>query len=250
MVVMILFASVSTLMLGGCATHADFLEVREQLSKVSRSHEQDRQRMEGELRRVQSVEQVKDTDPGKQRFEEVVARLQKIEGRLTKLEESVSQTVAKTDHTISEPRPPKLARQTQLVESATATAAVQGITPTAAFNLAYNDYLNAKYELAAAGFQRFAKDFPGSSLAPNAQYWLGESYYNLKDYGRATQTFEFLVAEYPGNEKTPAALYKLGLATAEMGDLTKSRKNLKRVVEEFPASDESRLAKNKLADIR
>jgi TolA-binding protein len=72
----------------------------------------------------------------------------------------------------------------------------------------------------------------------------------LKDYGRAIQAFEYLVAEYPGNEKVPAALYKLGLATAETGDLVKSRKNLKRVIEEFPASDESKLAKNKLAEIR
>ncbi len=79
---------------------------------------------------------------------------------------------------------------------------------------------------------------------------MGESYYNLKDYGRAIQTFDYLVAEYPGNEKVPAALYKLGLATAETGDLPKSRKNLKRVLEEFPSSDESKLAKNKLAELR
>jgi TolA-binding protein len=79
---------------------------------------------------------------------------------------------------------------------------------------------------------------------------LGESYYNLKDYGRAIHTFDSLVAEYPGNEKVPAALYKLGLATAETGDLARSRKNLKRVLEEFPSSDESKLAKNKLAEIR
>jgi len=58
------------------------------------------------------------------------------------------------------------------------------------------------------------------------------------------------VAEYPGNEKVPAALYRLGLATAETGDLVKSRKYLKRVLEEFPTSDESKLANNKLAEIR
>jgi hypothetical protein len=40
------------------------------------------------------------------------------------------------------------------------------------------------------------------------------------------------------------------LATAETGDLVKSKRSLKRVLEEFPSSDESRLAKNKLAEIR
>jgi len=234
-------------LLTGCAKHADFLEVRDQLSTISRSQEQDHQRVDAVLRRLESVERVKDADPGRQRIDEVVARLQKIETRLTKLEETAGQSAAKVDPAFSEPRFP---RPMKPVEPGTAMATAPGITPTSAFNLAYNDYLNGKYELAVAGFQRFVKDFSGTSLTPNAQYWLGESYYNLKDYGRAIQTFEFLVTEYPGNEKVPASLYKLGLATAETGDLVKSRKSLKRVLEEFPASDESKLAKNKLAEIR
>lgn len=251
MVAIVLLAVVPMLSLAGCASHADFLDMREQLSTVSRSQEQDHQRVDAVSRRMDSIERVKDTDIGKQRIEDVVARLQKIESRLAKLEDTTTQVSAKaTDQPSPEQRLPKLAKQTLSGEPGTAPAVPQGITPTAAFNLAYNDYLNGKYELAAAGFQRFVKDFSGTSLSPNAHYWMGESYYNLKDYGRAIQTFEFLVTEYPGNEKTPAALYKIGLATAETGDLPKSRKNLKRVLEEFPSSDESRLAKNKLAEIR
>ena len=93
---------------------------------------------------------------------------------------------------------------------------VPAITPTSAFNLSYNDYLNGKYDLAVSGFQRFVKDFPGTSLTPNAHYWLGESYYQQKDYARAMQAFEYVSTEFPGNEKVPAALYKLGLAAAEV----------------------------------
>jgi tol-pal system protein YbgF len=130
------------------------------------------------------------------------------------------------------------------------SAGVPTITPTSAFNLAYNDYLNGKYDLAVAGFQRFVKDFPGTSLTPNAYYWLGESSYQQKDYVRAMQSFEYLSTEYPGNEKVPAALFKSGLAAGETGDLAKSKKYLKRVIEEFPTSDEAKLAKNKLAEIR
>jgi len=127
---------------------------------------------------------------------------------------------------------------------------VPAITPTSAFNLAYNDYLNGKYDLAVAHFQRFVKDFPGTSLTPNAYYWLGESYYQQKDYIRAIQAFEHVSSEYPGSEKIPASLFKLGLAAGETGNLVKSKKNLKRVIEEFPTSDEAKLAKNKLAEIR
>jgi tol-pal system protein YbgF len=230
----------------GCAKHADFLEMRNQLSTISRTQDQDHQRVDAVMRRLESVERNKETDSAKPRFDDLTARFQKLESRLAKLEETANHASTKADAS-TESRASRPVKQTP---SAEPTATVSGITPTSAFNLAYNDYLNAKYELAVAGFQRFIKDFPGTSLTPNAQYWLGESFYNLKDYGRAIQTFDYLVAEYPGNEKIPAALYKLGLATAETGDLGRSRKNLKRVLEEFPSSDESKLAKNKLAEIR
>jgi tol-pal system protein YbgF len=249
--IMAFAVSVPTLLLAGCAKHADFIEVRDELSTMSRSQEQDHQRVDAVLRRIESLERSKDGDAGKQRSEELTARLQRIENRLAKMEESMGQLSSKTETAPAETRPPKVvAKPAQPTEQTAAASGTPGITPTSAFNLAYNDYLNGKYELAVSGFQRFIKDFPGTSLAPNAQYWLGESYYNLKDYGRAIQTFDYLVAEYPGNEKVPAALYKLGLATAETGDLAKSRKSLKRVLEEFPASDESKLVKNKLAELR
>ena len=249
-VVITLGALVPMLLITGCAKHADFVEVRDQLSTISRSQDQDHQRVDAALRRLESVERAKDAESSKSRFDELAARLQKLENRLAKLEDTSGQLSAKLEPTPSEPRLSKAPKAAVSAESSTIVPGVPGITPTSAFNLAYNDYLNGKYDLAVAGFQRFTKDFPGTSLTPNAQYWLGESYYNLKDYGRAIQSFEYLVAEYPGNEKVPAALYKLGLATAETGDLVKSRKNLKRVLEEFPASDESKLAKNKLAEIR
>ncbi|MGZ8380296.1 MAG: tol-pal system protein YbgF [Nitrospira sp.] len=236
----------STVVLAGCAKHADFMEMRNQLSTISRTQDQDHQRVDSAMRRLEAVERSKETDPAKLRFDDLAARFQKLESRLAKLEEVASQASAKVDS----PTEPRASRPLKQTQSAEPTGTVSGITPTSAFNLAYNDYLTGKYDLAVAGFQRFIKDFPGTSLTPNAHYWLGESYYNLKDYGRAIHTFDSLVAEYPGNEKLPAALYKLGLATAETGDLARSRKNLKRVLEEFPSSDESKLAKNKLAEIR
>lgn len=238
--------SMSAVTFVGCARHADFIEARNQLSAVARTQEQDRQRMDVVMRRLEAIEKIKNSEATKPRFDDWSARFQKMENRLAKLEETANRSSAKVDLP-AESRAVKSLKATPPAES---IAIVTGITPTSAFNLAYNDYLNGNYELSVAGFQRFVKDFPGTSLTPNAQYWMGESYYNLKDYGRAIQIFDSLVAEYPGNEKVPAALYKLGLATAEIGDLTKSRKHLKRVLEEFPSSEESKLAKNKLAEIR
>ena len=240
----------------GCAKHADFVEVRDQLMAVSKSHDQDQKRLDALQRRVESLERVKDNESARPKadpkLDELSARIQKLEGRLAKFDEGVgSPFVPKIESTSGEPaRPPKPQKGTSSGDVAAMVPGVPTITPTSAFNLAYNDYLNGKYDLAVAGFQRFVKDFPGTSLTPNAYYWLGESYYQQKDYVRAMQSLEYLTVEYPGNEKVPAALLKSGLAAAETGDLAKSKKNLKRVIEEFPTSDEAKLAKNKLADIR
>ena len=244
------------LWLAGCAKHADFTEIRDHLATVSKSQDQDQKRLDALQRRVESLERVKDSESPRQRFDpkfdELSARIQKLEGRLAKTDETVSLLVVPKAEP-SQVDPARLAKPQKPGSAADGSTMIPGvptITPTSAFNLAYNDYLNGKYDLAVAGFQRFVKDFPGTSLTPNAYYWLGESSYQQKDYVRAMQSFEYLSTEYPGNEKVPAALFKSGLVAGETGDLAKSKKHLKRVIEEFPTSDEAKLAKNKLAEIR
>jgi tol-pal system protein YbgF len=246
----------AVLSLAGCAKHADFVEVHDHLATVSKSQDQDEKRLDALQRRLESLERVKDSDSARQkldsRFDELSLRVQRLEGRLAKSDEIFGiPAVPKMEPTPGElARPSKPQKPASSADVPTMMSGVPTITPTSAFNLAYNDYLNGKYDLAVAGFQRFVKDFPGTSLTPNAYYWLGESSYQQKDYVRAMESFEYLSTEYPGNEKVPAALFKLGLAAGETGDLAKSKKNLKRVIEEFPTSDEAKLAKNKLAEIR
>jgi tol-pal system protein YbgF len=253
---LVIFMAGAMLWLAGCANHADFVELRDHLSTVSKTQDQDQKRLDALQRRLESLERVKDIESVRPKldpkFDELTARIQKLEGRLAKPDETVGiPAVPKVEPVPGEPaRPSKPQKPASPADVPTMMSGVPTITPTSAFNLAYNDYLNGKYELAVAGFQRFVKDFPGTSLTPNAYYWLGESSYQQKDYLRAMQSFEYLSTEYPGNEKVPAALFKSGLAAGETGDLAKSKKNLKRVIEEFPTSDEAKLAKNKLAEIR
>ncbi|HSL02438.1 MAG TPA: tol-pal system protein YbgF [Nitrospiraceae bacterium] len=244
------------LWLAGCAKHADFTELRDHLATVAKSQDQDQKRLDALQRRLESLERVKDGESFRQKldpkFDELSARVQRLEGRLAKVDETLSiPVVPKAEASQVDPaRLSKPQKPGSAADVPTMMPGVPTITPTSAFNLAYNDYLNGKYDLAVAGFQRFVKDFPGTSLTPNAYYWLGESAYQQKDYIRAMHSFEYLSTEYPGNEKVPAALFKSGLAAGETGDLAKSKKNLKRVIEEFPTSDEAKLAKNKLAEIR
>jgi tol-pal system protein YbgF len=241
------------LLFSGCAKHADFLEIRDQISVIAKTQDQEQKRFEAMQRRLESLERVREPEGGKLRLDDAQARLQKLEARLAKVEEAQLAQAAslRSDMAIAEAtRQARASKPPGPLDVPSIVPGVPSITPTSAFNLAYNDYLNGKFDLAVSGFQRFIKDFPSTSLTPNAHYWLGESYYGQKDYIRAMQSFEHVVNEYAGNEKVPAALFKLGLSAAETGDTAKSRKYLKRVIEEYSTSDEAKLAKAKMAEIR
>jgi tol-pal system protein YbgF len=237
----------------GCARHADFVEMRGDLTRIMQTQDQINKREEAMQRRLQTleakltgkVEGTKDATGLPQRLDDLSFRIKELETKLAHLEEGRSQPGADAGT-----RLPKSPRQSETPDGGPMMPGTPDLTPTSAFNLAYNDYLNGRYELAISGFQRFLKDFSSSTLAPSAEYWVGESYYSLKDYVRAIQTFDHVITGYPRNERICPALYKIGLSAAEMGDAARARSNLKKVLEECPSSDEAKLAKNKLAEIR
>lgn len=246
------------LLFSGCAKHSDFVDIREELRAVVKTQDQEQKRLEGLTRRVQTLEAVKekDADPLRQRLDDLAARLTKLESRMARLEESPGSGTPSLSSKVEPPPATDLGKSIKPTkpspapETSPLLPGVPGLSPTSAFNLAYNDYLNGRYDMAVIGFQKFVKDFPTASLVPNAYYWLGESYYNLKDYVRAIQAYEQVVTEHPGSEKVPAALYKIGLSASETGDTGKAKKYLKRVLEEFAMSEEAKLAKNRLAELR
>lgn len=268
-------AGLSTLALGqaGCAKHADYVEVREGLRGVAKAQDQALKRQEAMQRRLQSLEAKLDAEPPArpapaedgvkqpegigQRIVELDDRLKDLEIRLARLEEAQHAQAApyagptKPESASGEgSRQSKPARLPALPESVLPLPGTPDISPTSAFNLAYNDYLKGRYELAINGFHRFLEEFPSTSLAPNAHYWVGEAYYSSKDFVHATQAFEKVVAVYPRSEKVAPALFKLGVIAGESGDTRRARDYLKRVIEEFSTSDEAKLAKHKLAEIR
>jgi len=245
------------MLMAGCAKHADFIELREDVTNLTKAQEQTQKRQDAMQRRLETGkttpvdESSKVRDASAQRIQELTNRLADLESRLARVEDGKAAVSGKLD----DPRPmmpATSARSSEPQDSGTSSslAGTPGISPTSAFNLAYNDYLNGRYDLAVTGFQRFLKDFPSTSLAPNAYYWMGESYFSLKDYSHATQAFQKVVNDHPRSEKVAPALFKMGVVTAEAGDLPKARGYLRRVIEDFSTSDEAKLAKNKLADIR
>jgi tol-pal system protein YbgF len=254
----------------GCARHADFVDLRDDLRTAAKAQEQDRKKQEELQSRLKSLEAKLESKPAaKTASSETTAK--EIEGlrrRLTQLEDRVKELGGWLAR-LSEARPPeptpsetvpgessrqskpaKLSPIPPLPETGPMIPGTPAITPTSAFNLAYNDYIDGRYALAVEGFQRFLQDFPATSKTADAHYFLGESYYSTKDLGHAAEAFERVAADFPKSEKVPPALFKLGVISTETGDVLKARGFLKRVVEEFPASPEAKLAKSKLAELR
>ena len=182
----------------------------------------------------------KKTDDQTFRTEELLGRIDLLESRLLALEKG---TGAAKNADASEG---KTVLPGKTLESKQKGAA---LSPTEAYNLAYNDYLKGNYDLAIISFQNFVQQYPGSALTPQVIYWTGESYYSKRSFSKAVDYFEQVQQSYPKSEKVPNALMKAGFAYLELGDRVKARLYLKKVIEQFPNSNEANLAKDKLASL-
>jgi len=231
------------LALAGCVPTADFIELRDEVrqlqaenKKLRESDAELQKKLDalGELKgRYQSMDQ-KVGEALQQTYEN--SRL--IENLTTRMEETTTRIAPKPPAT-PKPAAPPPGPDSQAV-----------LTPTASFNLAYNDYLKGNYDLAVAGFESFLRQFPSTSLAAHAQYWIGESYANKREFRPAIEAYEKLITNYPKSDKVPTALYKAATGYAELGDLAKARNLFKRVIEDHPQSDEATRARQRLAELR
>lgn len=107
-----------------------------------------------------------------------------------------------------------------------------------------------QYDLANQAFQEFLKNYGGSELASNAQFYIGESYYNQKKYTQAIEEYNKCVERYPSGNKLPAAQLKKAYALQELGQKTAAERELRSLVQRFPNSREADLARQRLQKLR
>src|SRR6056297_1039084 len=119
-----------------------------------------------------------------------------------------------------------------------------------AYDQAFLALRETRYEDAAEGFDRFLRDHPDSTYAPNALYWLGEVYYVTRDFETALDQFERLQQTYPDSSKQPDAVLKIGFSHYELGQWERARAALEEVISEYPGTNYSRLAENRLRTMR
>jgi len=119
-----------------------------------------------------------------------------------------------------------------------------------AYDAASNLFRRNDFASAIEAFRAFQKDFPGSTLAANAEYWIGISYANLRDYRNAIATQEALIARHPQSPKAPDAMLAIASIQAEQGDNGSARNTLEDIIARYPASEAAGKARTRLASLK
>ena len=146
------------------------------------------------------------------------------------------------------PAPPIVAAPRAPV--APSTPQLDPLVESRTYEMAFNQFREANYAGAIAGFRGFLKAYPDSALAPNAQYWVGYSYYALKDYKTALAHQQKLVAAYPTSAKVPDALFNIASNQIALDNLAGARKTLEELVAKHPGSNAATLANRRLAALK
>lgn len=106
------------------------------------------------------------------------------------------------------------------------------------------------YKGAIAAFEKFLKDYPGSALAPRAQYWIGDSQFNMHDYAGAIKSQRTLLSAYPDSSSASDALLNLASSQKELGDSVGARATMQDLIKRFPDSTAAGKAKERLANLK
>lgn len=106
------------------------------------------------------------------------------------------------------------------------------------------------FAAAEEAFRAFLREYPQSTLAPNATYWIGICQANLKDYKGALATQEGLLARFPQSAKAPDALLAVAAIQAEQGQGGAARNTLEDIIARYPGSEAAGKARTRLAATR
>ncbi len=132
--------------------------------------------------------------------------------------------------------------QVQELQPATAPA----VDPQLAYQSAFDQLKQARYDEAAIGFRTFLDLHAGHELASNAQYWLGEVYYVKRDYPAALTAFQAVLSRYSNARKAPDAMLKAGFCQDEMKQPALARATLEKLIADFPGSTAATEASQRL----
>ncbi|MBV9343782.1 MAG: tol-pal system protein YbgF [Gammaproteobacteria bacterium] len=189
-----------------------------------------------------------------QHLDETQERLRELRGRVEELEHN-HETLAKQQRDMYDALDKRLgggaaspagAQAVPPVAPDAAPAAGTSSTEQAVYSQAFDALKAGSYSVAIAGFKDFLSSYPDSPLAENAQYWLGETYYVNHDYESASSAFRTVLKKWPDSRKAPDALLKLGYTQLAQKQNAAGRATLTEVTRKYPGSDAAKLATERL----
>ncbi|MGE4340364.1 MAG: tol-pal system protein YbgF, partial [Pigmentiphaga sp.] len=102
------------------------------------------------------------------------------------------------------------------------------------------------YSAAAQAMSAFVQQYPGSSLAPSAQFYWGSSLYATKEYRSAIQRLEAMVSAAPRHPRAADALLVIAGCQIELGDRSAARTTLQRIIRDYPDTPAANTARDRL----
>lgn len=109
------------------------------------------------------------------------------------------------------------------------------------------DYLQGRYELAVAGFERVAA--AGGELADNARYGIGDALLAVEQYEPALEQFEIVIRDFPESNKVGEAWYKKGLILHRLGHESDAREIFEDILEVYAGTPAARAARRQLESL-
>lgn len=125
-------------------------------------------------------------------------------------------------------------------------AAADPATESREYEAALNFFKANKIKEAAGAFEAFTKNYPDSTLAPNAQYWLGNAFYALRDCKKAIDAHKLVVSKWPQHPKAPDSLINIATCQQELGDAKGARATYESIASKYPDSSAAATAKQRI----
>lgn len=104
----------------------------------------------------------------------------------------------------------------------------------------------SKHKDAFNTYDKFLKDYPNSSFAPEAMYGLGYSQFALKNYKSSIATQQKLVDTYADSPKVPDAMFNMANSQIQLGLVPGAKKTLRDLIAKFPNSELTPTAQKRL----
>ena len=131
----------------------------------------------------------------------------------------------------------------------TAPAAGQLPGPNVLYQDGSDHIRRSSYASARIAFGDLLLNYPGSDLAPEAQYLIAESYAAERNLTAAETAYAAVVSKYPDSPRAPEAMYKRARIFMEQGNNAAARPLFEQIIKQYPRADVAEYAKERLASM-